>query len=167
LDAHTTFLARADAYAPLGAYAASFRDADPTTRFHCPASFHADTASLFHPHSSAFHIDAPAALHADAVAFIDADAVALAELAADAPAVPPSRPAPAVADTQAIAAAVKARPAPSIIVPAVLGAGPSVLDVINHGLLPGRSPNSVWGNHCRSGSSDRHGADQQSCRQDR
>jgi hypothetical protein len=159
LDAHTTFLTRADARAPLGAYAASFRDADPTTRFYRPASFHADAASLYSD-SSAFHIDASASLYANTAAFIDANAVTLAELAADAPTVPTGRTAPSVADTQTIAAAVKARPAPSIVVPAIFVAGPSVLDVINHGLLLSCGANSLWGNDGRSGNSDWHGANQ-------
>jgi hypothetical protein len=156
---------RADPRASFGAQTAALLDTDPTARFDRPASFHADAAALFNANSSTFHADAPAPLHANPAAFLDADAATLADLAPDTPAVPTGRAAPSGADAQAITAAVKAWPAPSIFVPAVLRPGPSILDVINHRLFLDRSANSLCGNRGRFGNSDRQ-ADQHGHRQD-
>jgi hypothetical protein len=119
-----------------------------------PALLDADAAAL--PHAgiaAAFDVDPPAFLDADASAFdgsasatdvaasFGTDAFTLAELAAaDAPSVPARWSAPTVADAEPIAALVKARAMPAVVVPAVFPAPDPVLDLISQSLVTAAAP---------------------------
>jgi hypothetical protein len=136
------------------------------------ASFHTDPTALLDPtvlfasNSAPFlHADATAPLLSDSPAFFDADALTATRFtSAHAPAVPTRRPAPAISNTQPIAAAVKARSAPAVIVPAVLTPRETVLDVIDDGLFLGGGTNPFGRNRRRFSHSNRQ-THQHGCRQ--